>query len=62
MNPNDDILRGINDDIKMELEISDEWKTNKYDILDNLFYFIDEKRMDECDAVVTVDGDGKYLV
>lgn len=40
--------------VKSSLE-KDEWKGRKYDISDNLFYFLDGRRVLQCDLVARID-------
>lgn len=55
IDPNDKKLCEINKQVLSELA-KDEWKMNKYKILDNLCYFLDPRRVEHCNLVINVDN------
>lgn len=54
MNANDKKLCSIHERILLDLN-QDEWKNQKYPILDNLFYFLDIRRTEQCDFIARAD-------
>lgn len=51
---NDKKLCSIHERILQELN-KDEWKNSKYPILDNLFYFLDKRRTEQCNLIARAD-------
>lgn len=51
---NDKKLCSIHEKILLDLN-KDEWKNQKYSILDNLFYFLDKRRTEQCEFIARAD-------
>ena len=41
---------------------SDQWESTKYDVLDNLCFFNDEQRVQQCDLIIIIDEAGGMRV
>lgn len=61
INSNDDRLREAHSRILSTLQ-TDEWRATKYDILDNLWYFLDERRQQQCDLTVKIDDSSNIQI
>ncbi len=57
----DENLCSINSKIRSMLG-REEWRGRKYDVLDNLSYFLDERRVQQCDLVARVDASSNITI
>lgn len=53
INETDKALCQIHKNVTAQLK-EDQWNQTKYDVLDNLCYFLDERRAQHCDLVIKV--------